>query len=247
MDSQESQGWEYLLDIDDSDLQLSAPLSLSNISNTSFSQTQEMDNVEEKTTRIRIPGPAGIFQTDRIQKLRNFKDDPTQEYIRKRNFDDVSEDDDFQSSPWVKALEFMNDREEIGGGCFGDIESYLKKGKLEIVVAIITSCKPNVLGDMNVTLKDPSGTTSGTIHYKVLSSEDGYAKDIKVGSALILRNVSVFCDKSKNYALNITIKNLVKIIKKTQLWKMPMVQVVVKFKILEIIIVVLGLCFVVRQ
>ncbi|GKC29843.1 copia protein [Tanacetum coccineum] len=179
-----------------------------------------MDNVEEKTTRIRIPGPAGIF-----------KDDPTQEYIRKRNFDDVSEDDDFQSSPWVKALEFMNDREEIGGGCFGDIESYLKKGKLEIVVAIITSCKPNVLGDMNVTLKDPSGTTSGTIHYKVLSSEDGYAKDIKVGSALILRNVSVFCDKSKNYALNITIKNLVKIM----------------FKILEIIIVVLGLCFVVRQ
>nr|GEV16600.1 transposase, MuDR, MULE transposase domain protein [Tanacetum cinerariifolium] len=55
----------------------------------------------------------------------------------------------------------MNDHEEIGGGCFGDIESYLKKGKLETVVAIINSCKPNVLGDMNVTLKDPSGTTSG--------------------------------------------------------------------------------------
>nr|GEZ04477.1 hypothetical protein [Tanacetum cinerariifolium] len=104
--------------------------------------------------------------------------------------------------------------DEIGGRCFGDIESYLKKGKLKIVVAIITSCKLNVLGDMNVTLKDPLGTTSGTIHYKVLSSEDGYAKDIKVGSALILRNVSVFCDKSKNYALNITIKNLFKINKK---------------------------------
>ncbi|GJT82176.1 copia protein [Tanacetum coccineum] len=206
MDSQESQGWEYLFDIDDSDLQLSAPLS--------FTQTQEMDNVEEKTSRIRIPGPAGIFQTDRIQKLRNFKDDPTQEYIRKHNFDDVSEDDDFQSSPWVKALEFMNDREEIGGGCFGDIESYLKNGKLETIVTIITSCKPNVLGNMNVILKDPSGTMSGIIHYKVLSSEDGYAKDIKVGSALILRNVSVFCDKSKNHALNITIKNLIKIINK---------------------------------
>ncbi|GKF25623.1 hypothetical protein Tco_0081517 [Tanacetum coccineum] len=86
-----------------------------------------MDNVEEKMTRILFPDPAGIF-----------KDDPTQEYTRKCNFDDVSEDDDFQSSPWVKALEFMNDR----------------------------SC-----------------TTSGTIHYKVLSSEEGYAKDIKVGSA----------------------------------------------------------------
>ncbi|GJS44172.1 copia protein [Tanacetum coccineum] len=162
-----------------------------------------MDNVEEKTNRIRIPDPFGIF-----------KDDPTQQYIRKRNFDDVREDDDFQCSPWVKALEFMNDREEIRGGCFGDIESYLKKGKLEIVVAIITSCKPNVLGDMNVTLKYPSVTMSSTINYKVLSSEDGYAKDIKVGYGLILRNVSVFCDKSKNYALNITIKSLVKIIKK---------------------------------
>ncbi|GKA16003.1 copia protein, partial [Tanacetum coccineum] len=153
-------------------------------------------NVEEKTTRIRIPSLAGIF-----------KDDPTQEYIRKFNFDDVSEDDDFQSGPWVKELKFMNDREVIRGGCFGDIESYLKKCKLEIVVAIINSCKPNVLGNMNVTLKDPSGTTSDTIHYKVLSSEDGYSKDIKVGYALILRNVFVFCDKSKNYALNITIKN----------------------------------------
>nr|GEW32969.1 hypothetical protein [Tanacetum cinerariifolium]GEW33265.1 hypothetical protein [Tanacetum cinerariifolium] len=75
-----------------------------------------MDNVEEKTTRIRIPGLTGIFQTYRIQKLRNFKDDTTQEYIRKHNFDDVSEDDDFQSSPCVKAIEFMNDREEIGVG-----------------------------------------------------------------------------------------------------------------------------------
>nr|GFA38163.1 hypothetical protein [Tanacetum cinerariifolium] len=215
MDLQESQGWEYLLDIDDSDLQLSAPLILSNISNTSFSQTQETDNVEEKTTRIRIPGPTGIFKTDRIKKLRNFKDDPTHEYIRKRNFDDVSKHADFQSSPWVKALEFMNDREEIGGGCLGDIESYLKKGKLEIVVVIITSCKPNVLGDMNVTLKDPSGTTSGTIHYNVLSSEDGYAKDIKVGSALILCNVLCFVISQKNYALNIIIKNLVKIKKDT--------------------------------
>nr|GEW20205.1 putative Gag-polypeptide of LTR copia-type [Tanacetum cinerariifolium] len=83
MDSQESQGWKYLLNIDDSGLQLLAPLS--------FSQTQEMDNVEEKTTRIRILGPAGIFQTDSIRKLRSFKDDPTQDYIRKRNFDDPIE------------------------------------------------------------------------------------------------------------------------------------------------------------
>ncbi|GJW78466.1 copia protein [Tanacetum coccineum] len=67
---------------------------------------------------------------------------------------------------------------------------------------------------MNVTLKDLSGTMSDTIHYKVLSSEVGYIKDIKVGSALILHNVFVFSPKSSNCALNITLKNLVKIFKK---------------------------------
>ncbi|GJX72259.1 copia protein [Tanacetum coccineum] len=173
-----------------------------------------MDNVEEKTTRIRIPDPTGIF-----------KDDPTQEYIRKRNFDDVSEDDDFQSRPWVKAFEFMNDREEIGGGSFGDIKSYIKKCKLQIVVAIITSCKPNVLGDINVSTPSILRQITPTIHSQMISSEDSYAKDIKVGSALILRNV-LFCDIVKKPTLNNTIKNLVKIkSKKTLLCKMPMEQV----------------------
>nr|GEV69728.1 hypothetical protein [Tanacetum cinerariifolium] len=170
----ENKEWEYLLDIDDSDLQLLSPFRLSNSSNTSFFQSQEMDYVNEKSTRV-ILDPVG-----RIHKLRNFKDDPTQEYIRKL-IDDV--DEDFKRRPWVMALEIINDGGEIEGGCFGDIKSYIKNGKLKKVVAIITSCKPNVLGDMNVTLKDPSGTMSNTIHYEVLSSEDGYIKDMKVGSA----------------------------------------------------------------
>ncbi|GJV59690.1 transposase, MuDR, MULE transposase domain protein [Tanacetum coccineum] len=157
----EKHEWEYLLDIDDSDLQLSAPLRLSNSSNTSLLQTQEM-YVDEKATR-KIPGPAGIFQTDRIHKLNNFNDAPTQEYIRKL-IDDVSEADNFKCRAWITALEFINHNREIRGRCFGDIKSYLKKGKLEKVVAIITSCKPNVLADINVTLKDPSGAMSSTIH-----------------------------------------------------------------------------------
>ncbi|GJZ55114.1 copia protein [Tanacetum coccineum] len=175
MSSPENKEWEYLLDIDDSDLQLSTPFCLSNSSNISFFQSQEMDYVDEKSTRV-IPGPTG--------------------------------------RSWVMALEFINNGGEIEGGYFGDIKSYIKNGKFKKVVAIINTYKPNVLGDMNVTLKDPSGTMSGIIHYKVLSSEDGYIKDIKVGSSLILRNVSVFCPKSSNCALNITLKNLVKIFKK---------------------------------
>nr|GEW76354.1 hypothetical protein [Tanacetum cinerariifolium] len=113
-------------------------------------------------------------------------------------------------TPWVTALEFINDGGEIVGGCFGDIKSYLKNGKLDKVNSIITYCTPNVIGDMSVTLKDPSSIMSCTIHHKMLL-DDGYAKAIKGGSALILHNVYVFCDKSSNYYLNITIKNLVKI------------------------------------
>ncbi|GKE48843.1 hypothetical protein Tco_1480101 [Tanacetum coccineum] len=46
--------------------------------------------------------------------------------------------------------------EEIVNGCLGDIEKYLKNGKLEQVVAIIKSCTPNALGDLTLTLKDLS-------------------------------------------------------------------------------------------
>nr|GEU91538.1 hypothetical protein [Tanacetum cinerariifolium] len=149
-----------------------APLRLTNIGNFNDALTQEMDHVDE---------------TDRIHQPNNFNDAPTQECIRKL-YDDVSEGEDFKMFLWVKALEYINDNGEIGGGCFGDINSYLKKEKLEKVVAIITSCKPNLLGDMNVTLKDPSGTIYGTIHYKVLLNDD-VSKAIKVESAIILQNV----------------------------------------------------------
>ncbi|GJY20437.1 transposase, MuDR, MULE transposase domain protein [Tanacetum coccineum] len=92
---------------------------------------------------------------------------------------------------------------EIEGGCFGKIKSYLKNEKLVC----------DVIGDMNVTLKDPSSTMSGTIHHNVLL-DDGHAKAIIVGSALILHNVYVFCPKSSNYYLNITIRNLVNVFQK---------------------------------
>nr|GEX30388.1 hypothetical protein [Tanacetum cinerariifolium] len=186
-----------------------APLCLTNIDNFNDAPTHEMDHVDEKSSKI-IAGPAGLFQTDRIHQPNNFNDAPTQEYIRKL-YEDVTEGEDFKMLSWVKALEYINDNGKIGGGCFGDINSYLKKGKLEKVVSIITSCKSNMLGDMNVTLKDPSGTISSTIHYKVLLNDD-VSKAIKVGSAIILQNVSVFCPKSGEFYLNITIRNLVQII-----------------------------------
>ncbi|GJX02748.1 hypothetical protein Tco_0188664 [Tanacetum coccineum] len=71
----------------------------------------------------------------------------------------------------------------------------------------------NALGDLNVTLKDLSGTVPGTIHYKVLDVSS-YEKDITVGAAMILVNVSVFTPKPSKHYLNITKRNVVEVFRK---------------------------------
>ncbi|GJR57429.1 hypothetical protein Tco_1499591 [Tanacetum coccineum] len=127
-----------------------------------------------------IPGPAGIVQQAKLLKERDTLlswDEAvmsTQEYMQKV-VDDVDEDDDFNSGA----------------------------RKLEQVVAIVKSCSLNMLGDLNVTLKDLSGTIPGTIHYKVLDVSS-YGNDITVGAAMILANVSVFTPKPSQHYLNIT-------------------------------------------
>ncbi|GKD58376.1 transposase, MuDR, MULE transposase domain protein [Tanacetum coccineum] len=86
-------------------------------------------------------------------------------------------------------------------------------GNLKQVVAIVKSCSLNALGDLNVTLKDLSGTVPGTIHYKVLDVSS-YEKDITVGAAMILANVSVFTPKPSKHYLNITKRNVVEVFRK---------------------------------
>ena len=191
--------WEELLDIDDSDLQLSAPTQ----------NTQNMVHI--------IRGPAGIVRTANIHKTKDIpegvNDDvmETNEYICKV-VHDVDEDPDFNSGPWVRAVEYMKPEENcLMIGYFANVKKFIKKGKLDKVVAIIKSCTPNVLGDLTVTMKDVSGLMSGTIHHKVLNDER-FEKKMVVGTVLILNNVSVFSPKqSGNHYLNITIRNVVKV------------------------------------
>ncbi|GKB37737.1 probable transmembrane ascorbate ferrireductase 4 [Tanacetum coccineum] len=56
-------------------------------------------------------------------------------------------------------------------------------------------------------------TVRGTIHYKVLDV-GSYGKNITVGAAMILANVSVFTPKTLEHHLNITKKNVVKVFRK---------------------------------
>ncbi|GKA29437.1 reverse transcriptase zinc-binding domain-containing protein [Tanacetum coccineum] len=131
----------------------------------------------------------------------------------KKVVEDVGEDEDFKSGSWVSATEYVNANGGIVSGCFGDINNFLKNGKLEQIVAIIKSCTLNALGYLTVTMKDISCIIPGAIHHKVIN-EGGYGKDITVGSALILANVLVFSPKPSMHYLNITMRNMVKVFHK---------------------------------
>nr|GEW02950.1 hypothetical protein [Tanacetum cinerariifolium] len=135
-----------------------------------------------------IPGPAGIVQQAKLLKEKVFILDSdgalmsTQKYMQKI-IKDVGEDDDFNNVAWVSATNYVMAFSGTVTECLGDIDNFLKKGKLDHVVTIVKSCSSNMLGELNVTLKDISDTIPGTIHHKVMS-EGGYGKDITVGAAM---------------------------------------------------------------
>nr|GEY66745.1 GPCR kinase [Tanacetum cinerariifolium] len=127
--------------------------------------------------------------------------------------EDVSDDEGFKSGSWLSANDYVNANGGIMSGCLGDIKKFLNKGKHDQVVAIVKFCSLNVIGDLIVTMKDLSGTIPRTMHHKVIG-EGGYGKDITVGAALILANVSVFSPKPSMHYLNITKRNFVKVFRK---------------------------------
>ncbi|GKD35122.1 zf-CCHC domain-containing protein [Tanacetum coccineum] len=178
--------WELSLDIDDPDLRLTPVL------RSSSSTHVEPSPSTQNTVRI-IPGPAGIVQQAKLLKEKvsilglDVALISIQEYMQKV-VEDVGEDEDFKSGAWVSAIDNVN----ANGG---------------------TSCSPNIIGDLTVTMKDLSGTIPGIIYHKVIS-EGGYRKDITVGAALILANVLVFSPKSSMHYLNITMRNMVKVFRK---------------------------------
>ncbi|PPS19377.1 hypothetical protein GOBAR_AA01176 [Gossypium barbadense] len=170
-----------------------------------------------------IPGPAGAVQAAMLRKIHYNNNSscigedplPTQEYIRRAVVDPAAADD-FSRHPWLFALEYIR-REGLvdNGGTVGTPLSWIKtepklgNRKVAQVVAIIKSCTPNGLGDLMVTLKDPTGTVDASIHGKVLV-EGRFAKDITVGTVLILQKVSIFSPICSARYLNITLNNVIK-------------------------------------
>nr|GFA32295.1 hypothetical protein [Tanacetum cinerariifolium] len=141
----------------------------------------------------------------------------TQQYMDKV-VEDVGDDDDFKSAACVSATNCVNTFGGTVTGCFGDVNNFLKNRKLELVVGIVKSCSPNMLDDLNMTMKDLSGTIPGKIHHKVIG-KGGYGNDITVGAAMILTNVSVFSPNPSKHYLNITMRNVVEVFRQDTVFK----------------------------
>ncbi|KJE90757.1 hypothetical protein CAOG_02012 [Capsaspora owczarzaki ATCC 30864] len=79
--------------------------------------------------------------------------------------------------------------------------------KIPFLVVLLKNYNPLDV-DASVTLKDPTGEMSGTIHHKVLEE---FGSLISAGAVLILKDVSVFSPTPRTQHLNVTLKNIVRI------------------------------------
>ncbi|QCE10551.1 hypothetical protein DEO72_LG10g1781 [Vigna unguiculata] len=87
-----------------------------------------------------------------------------------------------------------------------------RTGILPFVACIVKQCNPNGLGDMQICVKDPTGTVWASVHRKVLLHPE-YGRDLTVGAVLLLNTVATFGHRHKICYLNITVRNIVKIFK----------------------------------
>lgn len=184
--------------------------------------------LQDSCPRSLIPGPAGAVQVAIRRKMnkdpKSFDEQgepiPTQEFICKAAEEPDLDDKDFSEDPWVSAVDYIR-REGLlsnGGKAIGTPLSEIKSvccswGKVDQVVAIVKTCTPNGLGDIMVTLKDPTGTIDASVHRKVIS-ESEFGRDIRVGAVVILNKVAVCAPSRSSRYLNITLKNIAKVITK---------------------------------
>ncbi|GKD34741.1 hypothetical protein Tco_1250250 [Tanacetum coccineum] len=97
----------------------------------------------ENAVRI-MPGLAGILQAAKLRKTTKIREGghncemPTQEYVRKIN-EDASEDDHFMHGLWLSAVQYLNVEGGIASGCFGNMKTFCKNGKLGIISVQFTT------------------------------------------------------------------------------------------------------------
>ncbi|GKB61683.1 hypothetical protein Tco_0917869 [Tanacetum coccineum] len=164
----ENDPWEYSLDIDDSDLNLTHVLRSSSSARVepspytpnpvriipgpagtvqlSSSTCYEPSSSTPNPVRI-IPGPAGLVQRAKQLKENVFILDPdgalmsTQEYMQKV-VEDVGEDSDFNSGAWISATNYVLSTGGTVTRCLGDIDNFLRSSPQPVHPTTTTSTTP---------------------------------------------------------------------------------------------------------
>ncbi|XP_052734074.1 uncharacterized protein LOC128196626 [Vigna angularis] len=158
-----------------------------------------------------IPGPAGNIQAAFMNRTGTEQPKSTQEFAR--DVADATYERDFNSNAWKWAQMFIEHHGLVKDGKFENVNS-LQEAKsaevLPLVVCILKECKPNGLGDMQLTLKDPTATMKASLHKKALEDPE-IAENIAVGSVIILNLVHPFTAFRQNHYLNITHRSIVKV------------------------------------
>ncbi|GKF29156.1 hypothetical protein Tco_0095498, partial [Tanacetum coccineum] len=89
---------------------------------------------EQNAVRI-IPGPVGILQVAQLRKTAEIREGGhncemlTQEYVRKIT-EEASDDDHFTRGSWLSAIQYLAVEGSIATGCFGDMKTFIKNGKV---------------------------------------------------------------------------------------------------------------------
>ncbi|XP_027911556.1 uncharacterized protein LOC114170270 [Vigna unguiculata] len=156
-----------------------------------------------------IPSPVGHAQDVLLNRELN-ETHNTQEFLN--NMVVASLARDFYSNGWTWAEKFIKHHGLVDDGDIKNITPLSKRksmNRMPFVACVVKECKPNDLGDMLITIKDPTDTAKGNLHNKVLSDRE-FGSDIGVGFELLLKEIAIF--RPFGY-LKITLRNIVKVFK----------------------------------
>uniref|UniRef100_I1Q9K0 Homologous recombination OB-fold protein OB-fold domain-containing protein n=1 Tax=Oryza glaberrima TaxID=4538 RepID=I1Q9K0_ORYGL len=192
-EEEEDAAWADALDFDDSGFLRRGPAS-----SPSHLRSPRPDD----------PAPAASLAQGAARGLRSPPHLPSSGPAARGHGHGHATDPDFSLAPWLHALGSLGEGgvEAVIGS---DIPCLVLRFRLLIVawvVGVVTSCAPNRLGDLFLSLKDPSGTVGASVHQKVFTKEDNMV--VSVGSVIVLKNVAVFRPSHKGCYLNITKENL---------------------------------------
>ncbi|KAH7863903.1 hypothetical protein Vadar_023217 [Vaccinium darrowii] len=171
-----------------------------------------------RPTPFRIPGPAGELEEVLARRAAGEGKDimSTQDFVQ-RALTVANEDTDFVSNhAWLTAIR-EGYLQHPGYTKLANVHKVKETQRFQLVVGLIKSCKRGEYGeDYAAELKDPTGVCWASIHFKACN-EEMFPGILQVGSCLVLKDIVAFRLSKSSIFLNVTIRNVERVIEKSML------------------------------